>query len=87
MERNNFLVRRVVVAVTVAAIAFASPLTRPEVNDPIRATLNGSIVNAPLTDWIKNTDTDLQWYTTILVGTPPQTLYVILIQAHFQDPT
>lgn len=34
----------------------------------------GGIVNAPLTDWIKNGNTDLQWYTTISVGTPPQNL-------------
>lgn len=31
-------------------------------------------INAPLMDWIKNESTDLQWYTTIFVGTPPQEL-------------
>lgn len=33
-----------------------------------------TVVNAPLTDWIKHGSTDLQWYTTIFVGTPPQEL-------------
>lgn len=31
-------------------------------------------INVPLTDWIKNESTDLQWFTTIFVGTPPQEL-------------
>lgn len=33
-----------------------------------------TFINAPLTDWMKNVNTDLQWYTTIAVGTPPQNL-------------
>jgi len=33
-------------------------------------------INVPLTDWIKNESTDLQWFTTIFVGTPPQELCV-----------
>lgn len=37
-------------------------------------TTTTTVITAPLTDWIKNTHTDLQWYTTISVGTPPQNL-------------
>lgn len=39
-----------------------------------RASLQATAMNAPLTDWIKNNSTDLQWYTTISVGIPPQAL-------------
>lgn len=67
------------------ASVFASPLTRQEVDTAIRGNSNGgSIINAPLTNWIKNENTDLQWYTTISVGTPPQQLYVL--HDHHLDP-
>lgn len=72
MDRNTFLAT----CVALAAAAFASPLTRQGVDNHIRRISNGSIINAPLTEWIKNRNTDLQWYTTVSVGTPPQQLYV-----------
>lgn len=75
MEQYIFLVTCVALAATI----FASPLTRQGVDNTVRSTSNGSIINAPLTDWIKNGDTDLQWYTTISVGTPPQQLYVFSV--------
>lgn len=71
MERYTFLVA----CVALVATSFASPLTRRGVDNPVQRPSNGTI-NAPLTDWIKNGNTDLQWYTTISVGTPPQNLYV-----------
>lgn len=43
-------------------------------NTASATTSTTTVITAPLTDWIKNTHTDLQWYTTISVGTPPQNL-------------
>ncbi|CAN8102013.1 unnamed protein product [Discula destructiva] len=37
-----------------------------------------TVIHAPLTDWIKNEATDLQWYTTIFIGTPPQEFTVLI---------
>ncbi|KAJ5594213.1 uncharacterized protein N7459_000421 [Penicillium hispanicum] len=39
------------------------------------STTHSEVVNVPLTDWF--THTDLQWYSTIQVGTPPQTFTVM----------
>lgn len=68
-----------------AATAGANPLMSPagravpqaetyNSNDNNTASATITVITAPLTDWIKNTHTDLQWYTTISVGTPPQNL-------------
>ncbi|KAF3767327.1 hypothetical protein M406DRAFT_69482 [Cryphonectria parasitica EP155] len=44
----------------------------------VSSTSQASYINAPLTDWIKNGHTDLQWYTTISVGTPPRNFTVLI---------
>ncbi|OKL58608.1 hypothetical protein UA08_06098 [Talaromyces atroroseus] len=41
----------------------------------MRASNQSHVVDVPLTDWIANTD--LQWYSTIEVGTPPQKFTVM----------
>ncbi|KAJ4390095.1 hypothetical protein N0V93_007568 [Gnomoniopsis smithogilvyi] len=58
--------------------ALGSPLVSPGAGSPVPQTSNATVVNAPLTDWIKNNSTDLQWYTTISVGTPPQIFNVVI---------
>lgn len=62
------------VATVVWATAWATPLLERSRNAAASATSKDTIITAPLTDWIKNNHTDLQWYTTISVGTPPQNL-------------
>ncbi|ROW13945.1 hypothetical protein VPNG_04032 [Cytospora leucostoma] len=74
MKLNNLLVTCVAVADSIVA----SPLRLLGSDYPVRSRSSGSIVNAPLTDWIKNGDTDLQWYTSISVGTPPQHFNVLI---------
>lgn len=56
-----------------SATAWAKPLLS-RIETTATATATSTIITAPLTDWIKNNHTDLQWYTTISVGTPPQNL-------------
>ena len=78
-------IKFVVTCVTMAATAYASPLSRQGSDTPNSRSHNGGTINAPLMDWIKNGNTDLQWYTTISVGTPPQDLYVLPF-IFLQDP-
>ncbi|PSS05258.1 aspartic peptidase domain-containing protein [Coniella lustricola] len=60
----------------------ASPLLHPKSDSTITPNAHQSqgtaTFNVPLTDWIKNGHTDLQWYATIAVGTPPQEFSVLI---------
>lgn len=61
-------------ALSLTSAVSSNPLvTLPHRHPAPRAT-GSTAVNVPLTDWIKNGNTDLQWYTTISVGNPPQNL-------------
>lgn len=67
MRSSTFLL------MAILATAWAKPmLGRTETT--ATATATSTVIAAPLTDWIKNNHADLQWYTTISVGTPPQNL-------------
>lgn len=56
--------------------ALSTSLTGHSIQGPATdaSRVTSGIVNVPLIDWIKNGNTDLQWYTTISVGSPPQNL-------------
>lgn len=64
------------ILLALTSTALGTPLVGHDVEGPAPKTsrdTNG-IINVPLTDWIKNNHTDLQWYMTVSVGTPPQNL-------------
>ncbi|KAJ4422886.1 hypothetical protein N0V82_002412 [Gnomoniopsis sp. IMI 355080] len=62
----------------VCSAALGTPLVSPGVGSLVPQTSQSTVMKAPLTDWIKNNSTDLQWYTTISVGTPPQSFNVVI---------
>lgn len=68
--KSTFLVA--IVLVFSAVMGF--PLEKHAKKTPRSYVSKPKIFNAPLLDWVKDETTDLQWYTTIFVGTPPQEL-------------